>query len=307
VAGFFGLFDYTRPGPGIPKDAPRRKGIPLFFELFFRKFWNLVKMNLLFILFNIPAVILSFFTFNSIFPNVFFEDDPLTELFTRFIISSFFICIPVVTVGPAQAGYTYVLRNFAREEPTFLWWDFRDSAKNNLKQSLIVSFINYIFVVLIANAIKFYLGMENSILMLVVITFLFMTFIVFMMMHIYIYPMMVTFELSIRNLYKNALIFALMKFFPNLAILILCFLIYGLTFYFPFIGLILFVLLTVSLISFITNFYAYPTLKKYIIDKIEEEEEKNDQTESSEGNLADSREENENDRGEHKEEGEKNE
>ncbi|MDD2637225.1 MAG: DUF624 domain-containing protein [Bacteroidales bacterium] len=124
MAGFFGLFDYTKPGPGVSKDEPRRKGIFLFFELFFRKFWNLVKMNLLFLVFNIPAIILSMFALGFIFQRTFVPDDPLVELLVRFSLSSFLVCIPVITVGPAQAGFTYIIRNFVREEPTFLWWDF---------------------------------------------------------------------------------------------------------------------------------------------------------------------------------------
>lgn len=30
MAGFFGFFDYTKPGPGIPKDAPPKAPIAVF-------------------------------------------------------------------------------------------------------------------------------------------------------------------------------------------------------------------------------------------------------------------------------------
>jgi uncharacterized membrane protein YesL len=89
------------------------------------------------------------------------------------------------------------------------------------------------------------------------------------MMHLYIYPMMVTFKLSIKQLYRNALIFAVIKFFPNLLILIVCAgLIYA-SFIYPVIGFILFPLITVSVIGFVTNFYVYPKMKRYIMDKVE--------------------------------------
>ena len=43
MAGFFGLFDYTKEGPGVPKDAPPKSRFVIFFEVFARKFWNIIK------------------------------------------------------------------------------------------------------------------------------------------------------------------------------------------------------------------------------------------------------------------------
>ena len=39
MAGFFGIGDFTKEGKGVDKDAPKKRGIFAFFELFFRKFW----------------------------------------------------------------------------------------------------------------------------------------------------------------------------------------------------------------------------------------------------------------------------
>lgn len=70
---FFGLFNYSKPGPGVDKNGPKKKRFFLFFELYFRKFWKMIELNLLFLV----------------------------------------CCIPIVTIGPAIAGMTYVLRNYA--------------------------------------------------------------------------------------------------------------------------------------------------------------------------------------------------
>ena len=56
MAGFFGLFDYNKPGPGVDKNAPKKKGFVRFFEIYFRKFWRLATANLLYILVSIPIV-----------------------------------------------------------------------------------------------------------------------------------------------------------------------------------------------------------------------------------------------------------
>ena len=103
MAGFFGFFDYTKPGPGVPKDAPPKAPIIVFFEIYFRKFWNLVKINLMFNFFNLPALIAAIFATMYLFKVRLAMI--LQQIFlTRFIIGCVFLCIPLITVGPAQAG-----------------------------------------------------------------------------------------------------------------------------------------------------------------------------------------------------------
>ncbi|HHW49524.1 MAG TPA: DUF624 domain-containing protein [Clostridiaceae bacterium] len=270
MAGFFGLFDYTKPGPGVPKDAPPKARIIVFFEILGRKFWNLIKINLLFLLFNLPAIPL------MLFISMFYIRQPLEDItldiVLRFMLGTFFMCIPVITIGPAQAGLTYLLRNYAREEHAFIWWDFRDTAKSNFKQSLLISLIDAVIMILAGITINFYMiyGREN-ILFAIASGIVILAFIIFVMMHLYIYPMLVTFKLTIRQIYKNAFLFALVKFIPNLLILFLCFALVFVSFINYFIGFVLMLFLTFSLMGLITNFYVYPILKKYMIDKVEGE------------------------------------
>jgi uncharacterized membrane protein YesL len=270
MAGFFGFFDYTRPGPGVAKDAPPKPRFFQFFEIFSRKFWSLVKLNLLFTLFSLPALIALLFVSEFYIQGNIFPNEPFFDFVIKFVFGALFFCIPLVTVGPAQAGFTYVLRNYAREEHAFLWWDFKEHALKNFKQGMIVSLIDLVVVILVGIDINIYMQLKSdSILTTIASVFLILAFIVYLMMHLYIYPMMVTFKLSIKQLYRNALIFAVIKFFPNLLILIVCAgLIYA-SFIYPVIGFILFPLITVSVIGFVTNFYVYPKMKRYIMDKVE--------------------------------------
>ncbi len=278
MAGFFGFFDYTKPGPGIPKDAPPKAPIVVFFGIYTRKFWNLVKINLMFNLFNLPAVLAVIFASMYVIQGQ-IADDPAMDLLTRFILGSIVLCVPLITVGPAQAGYTYILRNYSREEHAFLWWDFKEHALKNFKQSLIISIIDFFALILFGIVVNFYFKYStdsNTVAMFMVFarTIIIFAFIVYLIMHMYIYPMLVTFKLTIRQLYKNALIFALAKFLPNLGILLLCIVLILLSFYFStFIGIVLFLFITVSTIGLITNFYVYPKLKRHMIDKVEELEE----------------------------------
>lgn len=277
MAGIFGLFDYTKEGPGIPKDAPPKSRFVIFFEVLARKFWKIVRVNLLFLLFNIPAILFlllfsAYYLQLIIPPETLFkeETDLLGYLMGAAVpLMSVFVCLPMITVGPAQAGMTYILRNYSREEHAFLWSDFIEHAKKNFKQSMIVGTINLIvtvFIMLDFYICRAYMNTSSNLLLTAASTLIIVAFVIFMMMSMYIYPMMVTFKLTIRQLYKNAFFFAIMKLIPNLLILIVCIAIVIVSFYFyPAAGYILFIFITMALISYITNFYVYPKIDKYMI------------------------------------------
>ena len=53
--GLFGNH-YERAGSGIAKNAPKKKGIFRFFEIFGRKFWKLFELNLLYFLSFLPVI-----------------------------------------------------------------------------------------------------------------------------------------------------------------------------------------------------------------------------------------------------------
>ena len=53
--GLFGNH-YERAGSGISKNAPKKKGIFRFFEIFGRKFWKLFELNLLYFLSFLPVI-----------------------------------------------------------------------------------------------------------------------------------------------------------------------------------------------------------------------------------------------------------
>ena len=47
---------WIREGRGIPRDAPKKQGIALFAEILLREWWEMVKLNLLFVLASLPLV-----------------------------------------------------------------------------------------------------------------------------------------------------------------------------------------------------------------------------------------------------------
>ena len=174
---FFGLFNYSKPGPGVDKNGPKKKRFFLFFELYFRKFWKMIQLNLLFLV----------------------------------------CCIPIVTIGPAIAGMTYVLRNFATEKPTFLVSDFFDAFKSNWKQGFGLSVI---FAAISAIAgVSFFWYFANSArswLMLIPLGLCILFCLVLLFMQFYVYLMAVTVELKLKYIIKNSFIFAFLGAKTNL-------------------------------------------------------------------------------------------
>ena len=302
MAGIFGFFDYTKPGPGVPKDAPPKHPFIVFFEILQRKFWNFVKINLMFLVFNLPAFLAGMFVMLAFFPNIIPDalespEGMFNDIMMKFVLLTVMMCVPMITTGPSQAGFTYILRNYSREEHAFIWGDFKDAAKSNFRQSLIVSTVNFIVTFLTIMSIRAYwilidIGQIPGTLGLIGLAVMFLMFLLFACMNIYIYPLMVTFELTLKQLYKNALIFAIVKFIPNVGILLLnafiVFLSFGLIIPFnPLIGFIPYIFLTMSLTGFIINYYAYPKLKKYILSRLEAEEGEGEDEEADDEDYLD--------------------
>ncbi len=174
------FFNPQKEGPGVSKNAPQKKRFFLFWELYFRKFFKLIQANLLFVLFSLP----------------------------------------VVTVGLAEVGLTYITRNFAREKHAFLWGDFTDTIKKNWKQALPIGLINLAAMGVLAFDVYFYLNVEttSNVTQIAMCAFAMLLFLVCAFMRYYIPLMIITFKLNWKQLYKNALIFSFAAIFRNLLI-----------------------------------------------------------------------------------------
>ena len=271
------IFDVA-PGEKYVDDRSR---MTIFFQVLGRKFWKLISMNLIFLIFNIPSIIISFllsgYVINVFSPFIENADEMAAVLFVySFPLLMFLMVIPAITVGPAQAGLTYLLRCFSYELPTFYWSDFKDKMKENLKQGIAVSLINLVAIVLLI--IDFYLYGQmtdkgSNFMLSAANGLLIVVFLLFVMMSMYIYPMMVSYELNLKNLYKNAFLFSIGRFLPNLGVLIICFLlVIGPMAVVMFSGnaivlvivYIYYLILGFSLPGLVLNFFINPAIDKYL-------------------------------------------
>ena len=247
VSKLFGRFDPTRVGPGVPKNAPQKKRFFLFFEIYFRKFTKIFLLNLIYVL----------------------------------------ICLPIITIGPATAGLTYCMRNFAREDYADIS-DFFDQFKKNFWQSIVVNLILTIGFGAIIFGLVFYSAAMKAGNHFASFGFVaaIVAGVIFLFMSYYLFVMMVTFRLKIRQLFKNAFIFAFAGLGSNLIITFFLAILYGAFFlygiwpaimplYDPNAPLFLsavcfsfsmYLCFIPTLGSLIINFNVYPHVKKFMID-----------------------------------------
>ena len=78
--------------------------------------------------------------------NVSVEDSVYATFIVSFFCTNLFVTI--FGMGPATAGITYIMRNFAREEHAWIWSDFKDTFKSNFKQATAVYLINLVMLVI---------------------------------------------------------------------------------------------------------------------------------------------------------------
>ena len=242
MAGFLGIGDFTKEGAGISKNRAEKKRFFLFWEIFWRKKFKLIGLNLLYIL----------------------------------------CCIPVITIGPATAGLMYVLRNMANERPTFVVADFFDAFKKNFKQGVVVGLLNLLLAAVDLFGVWFYYswatqraegGTFGMIALIVALSFGF----VILFSSFYIYLMMVTCDLSLKALIKNSFILGLVGFKTNIITTLAVILVEVVVLLpmFPYLcwpaSIVLFALYGTSLPAFITAFNSYKYITKYVTDPYYEE------------------------------------
>lgn len=293
-----GIFNsYLKEGPGIDKNAPKKRGIFLFAEIFFRKFFLTIKSNIIYFLFSIPFIAISVFILAPVIVSALgleavinLSDDP--ELVG--VMMNFIVGIAVFNFfgsGPAGAAYAYVCRCFTRSEHTWVWSDGWDKFKENFKNTILLTVMDIAFIFVAMTAIRFYSGNVIAVAepMQSIYTFLkyviYVIFAIYMLMHIFVYQMMVTYENTFKNYIKNSVIFTIIKLPACVALFVVTGIIYlviannlGLIFF------IVYAIIGMSLTRFPLEFYAARVIAKNIetVRKNEEESQQNDVGETEE-------------------------
>ncbi|MBQ7886469.1 MAG: YesL family protein [Clostridia bacterium] len=222
-------------------DMPKTR-ISLFFLVFKDHFFDLVKVNLLQLIFWIPFIIwsnINLTAIQSIDADALLAAEggaqQLTGLLSSYLIVYLIGLVPCIAItGPSSAGAAYIMRNWARDQHAFLFSDFKDAFKSNWKQALLTSVITSLIPVLAYTAVVFYgeMAASNLAMILPLIVVLSATLMWALMLPL-IYPMMIGYELKISGLIKNAFLMAAarlphMAFARILTLIPIAILLYGL-------------------------------------------------------------------------------
>ncbi len=290
-------------GEGVSKDEEQicdNPNLKNFFKLLGRKLNPILSVNLMSVFGNFPlffalfavsgyASIHSTAPYFSVFAPLYgvmhFDKSPataalmgifgmqadITILSTVDYILLGISSLVILTFGPVNVGCTYILRNIFRGEGIFLWHDFFYAIKRNLRQAFVYGILDAVIILLLLYDIFFFnlnYGL-NTPLNMMFYAALFMA-VLYLIMRPYIYLMMVTFDLSILKMFKNALLFTVLGIKRNILSVLGIVLLVGIEFallmlYFP-LGVILPFVGLFSIGYMMQIYAAYPKIKEIMID-----------------------------------------
>ena len=297
----FRLFDMNRDGKGVEEEEDRTPNLKFFFKLFFRKFSQLIQLNLLMIFQVLPILaIILMYIYGDKTPTA--TDVSFAPLYGISSIANSVGALPtldviskqmglpvfapalnitmivlaialIITWGWQNVGAAYVVRGLYRGEPVFVWSDFFYGIKRNFKQGFFMGLIDAIIMIVLAVDFVFFFTRGGTFALDFMYFVIFALVLVYMVMRFYIYLMLITFDLKLSKIIKNALIFTVLGVKRNLlAILGLAVLlvingiliIWTLPSGFSLPIVLPFIYLFASLL-FITTYAAYPVIDKYMI------------------------------------------
>ncbi len=234
------MFDPSKVGPGVSKNEPEKTAFFRFFELYFRKFFKLIIANLLYVL----------------------------------------VSLPIVTRGLAEAGLTFVTRNYVREKHVFLPADFFDTIKKNWKAALGVGLLDLAVSAILIYDLWFFgsnllHAEEFSVMMMLMTAAIMMVCILVSFARYYVYIQLITFRLTVKQVLKNSLLLAFAGLKRNLALSFLLLLVYAIP-----ICIALFAVLEIAIVlcgvlyllflpafqSFLTQFMVFPLIQRTMIE-----------------------------------------
>ena len=222
------FFNYNKEGRGVTRaDVEAESPVKRFFSEFFHRFWQLVFLNVIYLI----------------------------------------ACVPIVTIGPATAAMNYVCRNFTQGKPVSFFSDFVEKCKEHFKQGLAVGLIQVFSTVLLVLSFLSWTSADfnvgGTIRTIAVIVIFLVAYLMFFG-SFYLYPMMVSFDLTVKQLFRNSFILAMTQLWRNLIILGVTLLLLFLT------GLIwpvtfpVFLFLFFAVLFFTSNALVFPVLMRYV-------------------------------------------
>ena len=276
-----------KPTKGVDKNAPQKNGFFVFWEIYFRKFWRFLEVNLIYFVVTLPMLMYFFYIFEMYMAQLLGDDYSTILIGVAFFASlmdyipqwlfNVLLAVSVLLYGPVKMGVTYVYRNFAREEHAWLS-DIFDRAKKNLGQGLFFGILDFLVTVLLLNNIigSFTTAATAGLFIMRLSKYLsIFVLVIYGFMRHYFYILAVTVKLSIGQIIRNSWLFVIIGFGRNILTSLICMAVWLATlFILPLVTVVALLIMTYSLCGFATVYVCYPVVKKYVVLPAMEEEEK---------------------------------
>ncbi len=298
----FKLLDPMRDGKGVEKGEDTRPTLKRFFKLFGRKFWRLVSVNLFMLVQLLPLIVCLFLyvggpkvstQYNSLYPALLgaqtayptsvgmtlfngaaglLHQSPIFNSWAHWVMGAAIIFL-LVTYGWQKVGTTYILRNMVRGDGVFLFSDYFYAIRRNRKQGFLMGLIDCAVIgMLVFDFMYFYsqpaTGGNNFMYVMIIALML-----IYGIMRFYTYLMLVTFDMKMSKIFKNALIFTVLGIKRNIMallgiVLLLAISVLLIVFLVPlkvYAVIIVPFLCVLGFSGFMYTFGAYPIIERYMI------------------------------------------
>lgn len=268
-----GLFnqDYDKPGKGVRKNEPQKKGAALYWELFSRKWRSYIVLNLLYAVTCVPAFIIYFFIAFGLMPG----ETPAQDTSLAIMIAGFMVTF--FATSPFKAGYIYVLRNYVRQQHAWTTSDFFEATRKNFRQATLMFVIDLVASICFLFAIRFYFTLsQTTIWVSVLLGVVIIAMVMFAIMQSFTWCMMVTFELKTKAIYKNAYLLSMATIPVNVVSLLIRVGATALIFSSVLLAVFAMIVVFFSAEGLLEQMLAYPTIDKFMMPKEEEEEKPED-------------------------------
>jgi uncharacterized membrane protein YesL len=297
----------NKKGKGVDKAElieAKKMGMGYFFKLLSRSFRKLTGLNLIFLLCNFVVLFVLYGVSGKMDNYVNAPTNPLygqlygimlndrspavmalngilgvsTSIRVVSTASKVFIYLSfllIFTFGLSSIGMTYVTRGMVRGEYVSTWSEFFSAIKKNFKQGIIISILDAVIIfVLVYDLVQY--SANTGVFLYSAFYFAILLFIfIYFIMRYYIYTILVTFDLPIKKIYKNAFLLSVLGIKRNILIILGSVLVILASVYlfllFPSVGLILPGIFTISLLWLIGVYCSYPVINKYMIEPYYEE------------------------------------
>lgn len=210
MANFFQNYFQGKPGKQdfTAADLPKNRAT-LFFSVLGVRWRNMFSLNFLYLVCWIPAIIWTFINIVQLNYQLGLQGSAISSDFLGNLLFSYLLVLFPLSAftGPFTAGISYVTRNWARDEHSFVWLDFKAAVKANWKQALGVSVISSALPVLVMVCVDFYMqAAAQSAVFYLPVALVIIAALVWLLSSQLMYMLLISYELKFTQVIRNALL-----------------------------------------------------------------------------------------------------